>query len=127
MRPKLLIVDDEEAILFAMGEYFSMRGFEVDRAQQKDEALALVSRHRYAAVIADLRLAGSENVEGLEIVDAVRECWPSTVIILLTAYGSPRIEAAAHARGVDVLLHKPHPLPDIVRIVLDLVAVRTVQ
>lgn len=126
MKPRLLIVDDEDAILFAMREYFSIRGFEVDCAQQEEEALTLLRRHRYAAVIADLRLTGCESVEGLAIADAVRDGWPSTVIILLTAYGSPRIEAAAHAHGVDAFLRKPHPLADIRRTVLQLVAARNV-
>ena len=124
MRHKLLILDDDETILSAMGEYFSMRDFDVDCARQKAGALALVSQQRYAAIIADLRLTGSQSVDGLEVVDAVREHWPSTPIILFTADGSPQIEAEARARGVDAFLHKPHSLPDIARIVLDLVAAR---
>ncbi len=119
---RLLIVDDEDAILSAVGEYFSMRGLHVDCARQKGEALALLGQQRYAAVIADLRLAGSQSTEGLELADHVRERWPSTRVILLTAYGSPETEAEARARGVHAFLHKPHPLPDLARIVLDLVA-----
>jgi DNA-binding response OmpR family regulator len=124
MSHRLLIVDDKEAILFALSQYFSLRGFEVDCARQKEEAVALLGQKQYAAVIADLRLTGSESVEGLEVADAVRQRWLSTVVILLTAYGSPRIEAEARAHGVDVLLHKPHPLPDVARIVLDLIDAR---
>ena len=92
-------MDDKEAILFALSQYFSMRGFEVDCAREKEEALALLNQKRYAAVIADLRLSGSESIEGLEVADAVRERCSSTAMILLTAYGSPRIEAEARARG----------------------------
>lgn len=124
MRHRLLIVDDVEAILFAMREYFSMRGFDVDCARQKEEALALLGEERYAAAIVDLRLTGSQSIEGLELADAVRKRWPSTRIIMLTAYGSPGIEAEARARGVDAFLHKPHPLPDVARIVLGLLAAR---
>jgi DNA-binding NtrC family response regulator len=115
-------VDDEDAILFAMREYFSMRGFDVDFTGQRDEALAFLERRSYAAVIADLRLTGSQSTEGLELADRVRERWPTTRVILLTAYGSPRTEAEARKRGVHAFLNKPHPLPDLVQIVLDLVA-----
>lgn len=124
MRHRLLIVDDEEAILFAMREYFLLRGFDVDCACQKEEALGLLARERYAALVADLRLTGSQSMEGFELAEKVRKRWPSIPIILLTAYGTPQIEAASRAQGVDVLLHKPHPLPDIARILLDLIAAR---
>jgi DNA-binding NtrC family response regulator len=121
-RDRILIVDDEDAILFAMREYFSMRGFDVDSTRQRDEALAFMEGRSYAAVIADLCLTGSQSTEGLELAERVRERWPSTSVILLTAYGSPDIEAEARTRGVHAFLHKPHPLPDLVQIVLDLIA-----
>jgi DNA-binding response OmpR family regulator len=110
-------VDDEDAILFAMREYFRMRGFDVDCVRRASTALALLEKNRYAVVITDLCLRGSQDTEGFEVADAVREHWPSTFVILLTAYGSPRIEVEARARGVDAVLHKPHPLPDIARLV----------
>jgi ActR/RegA family two-component response regulator len=68
-------------------------------------------------VIADLRLARMDDEAGLELLAAVRERWPSTRTILLTAYGSSAIEREARRRGVDVLLHKPRPLPEVARIV----------
>ncbi|MDQ3696914.1 MAG: response regulator, partial [Gemmatimonadota bacterium] len=124
MRHKLLIVDDEEATLFAMREYFSVRGFEVDCSRDKDEAVALLSRRAYGAVIADLRLTGSHSTEGLDIVEAVRERCPQTRTLLLTAYGSPEIEVHALRRGVDAFLHKPQPLPHVAKIVLELLGER---
>lgn len=124
MREKLLIVDDEEAIVGGMWEYLSLCGFDVDCARRKDEALALIGRKRYAAVIADLCLTGGQSTEGLEVLIAVRERWPSTRTILLTAYGSPEIEADARTRGVAAVVHKPLPLPEVARILLDLVAPR---
>jgi DNA-binding response OmpR family regulator len=119
-RNRLLIVDDEDAILVAMREYFSMRGFDVDCARQGKRALALLEQSRYAVVIADLRLKGSHSTEGFEVADEVRDRWPRTRVVLLTAYGSPRIEREARKHGVDALLYKPHPLPDLAAIVLDL-------
>ena len=119
MERRLLIVDDEDTILFAMREYFSLHGFVVDCARQGRTALALLEKNRYAVVIADLCLRGSQDTEGLVVADEVRERWPSTFVILLTAYGSPQIEVEALARGVDAVLHKPHPLSDIARLVFD--------
>jgi DNA-binding response OmpR family regulator len=120
MSHRLLIVDDEATTLFAMREYFSTRGFEVDCAQETGEALALLGRHQYTAVIADLRLTGSQSMEGFELADFVRKRWSSTRVIILTAYDSPGIKAKARACRIDVFLRKPHPLPDLERIILDL-------
>jgi DNA-binding response OmpR family regulator len=121
MAQRLLIIDDEEPILFALREYFTAYGYEVDCARELEEAEALLANVPYAAVIADLRLTGSHGAEGLEIIGYVRERCPWTRIILLTAYGSPEVEAEARRRGVDSFLHKPKPLPEVAQIVFALV------
>lgn len=120
MSYKVLVIDDEESILFAMGEYFRLHGCEVDCAREMEEAEALLAHRRYSAVIADMRLTGSYGTEGLQIISDVRQCCPGTRVILLTAYGSDEIEAEARRRGVDVLLHKPKPLAEIAQIVFAL-------
>ena len=120
MSYKLLVVDDEDSILFAMKEYFTLHGCEVDCARELEEAAALLEHIQYAAVIADLRLTGSYCTEGLQIISDVRQRCPGTRIILLTAYGSTEIEAEARRRGAHVLLHKPKPLAEIAQIVFAL-------
>src|SRR5215212_2538352 len=84
---RMLIVDDEEAILFAMEEYFTTRGYQVSCARELEEAQALLSFAQYDVVIADLRLTGINGAEGLELLSFVRACSPRTKILLLTAYG----------------------------------------
>lgn len=121
MAPRLLIVDDEESIVFAMTRYFTARGFNVDAARELEEAQALLVNFQYAAVIADLRLTGVHGAEGLDIIDHVRQHCPATRTILLTAYGSPELEDEARARGVDAVLRKPKPLPDLAQLVFSLI------
>ncbi len=123
-RHRLLIVDDEQPIVFALKSYFATLGYEVDAAQELEEAQALVARHAYSAVIADLRLSQRSGTEGLGLVSHVRELAPGTKIILLTAYGSAEIEAQAFQLGADVFLHKPEPLAKIAGILEDLVEAR---
>jgi DNA-binding response OmpR family regulator len=117
---KILIVDDEESILFGMRVYFMTRSFEVDCARGLQEAKALLGRGTYSAVIADLCLAESRRTDGLEIVEWVRTRYPGTRVIILTAYGSEESEREARRRGVDAFLHKPKPLPEVARIVCNL-------
>lgn len=120
MSYKLLVIDDEESILFAMGEYFRLHGCEVDAARELEEAEALLAHCRYSAVIADLRLTGSYGTEGLQLISDVRQQSPATRIVLLTAYGSSEIADEARRRGVDALLHKPKPLAEIAQVVFAL-------
>jgi DNA-binding response OmpR family regulator len=117
MKPRILVVDDEEPILLALREYFAPLKYEVDCARELEEAEALLSHIRYDLLIADLRLTGSHGNEGLELIRFVRERSPWTRIIVLTGYGSAEIESEAVGRGVDAFLQKPMPLADLAEIV----------
>src|SRR5215471_7967108 len=118
--PRMLVVDDEEPILFAMREYFTTCGYEVDVARELEEAEALISNVQYALVIADMRLTGIQAAEGLELVAFVRQRCFSARIIIMTAYGTSEMEGEACRLGVDFFLHKPQPLPEVARIVENL-------
>jgi CheY-like chemotaxis protein len=118
---RILIVDDEEATRIALEEYFTGLGYTVDCAREAEEAEALVGHVRYDAIVADLRLTTSHGAEGLEIIGCVRERSPWTRIILLTAHASAEVEAEAHRRGVDRVLHKPQPLAAVAEIINALV------
>jgi DNA-binding response OmpR family regulator len=119
---RLLVVDDEAAIRFALVEYFRGSGWAVDSAAEKEEAEALLACTPYAVVIADLRLTGIHGVEGLDIVEWSRHLRPDTRVVLLTGNATPEIEAEARRRGADAFLQKPLPLPTLEAIVDDLVA-----
>jgi PAS domain S-box-containing protein len=112
----ILIVDDEEFIRFALSEYFSVLGYQVDVAGEWEEAEALLSARRYRLVISDLRLTGFGGTEGLEIVRSIHQRWPDTRVMLLTGYGSSEVRAEAVRRGVDAFLEKPMALPEIAKI-----------
>jgi DNA-binding response OmpR family regulator len=117
---RLLIIDDEAAIRFALSDYFRECGWEVDAAAEKEEAEALLAHTEYAVVIADLRLTGIYGIEGLDIIQWSRHLRPETRVVLLTGNGTPEIEAEARRRGADAFLHKPLPLPELERVVAGL-------
>ena len=126
-RTKLLVIDDEEPILFAMQEYLTALGFEVDGASEAEEAEALLAHVRYELVIADLRLSGIRPTEGLRIVAFARERCPWARLVVLTAYGSPEVEDEAYRLGADRFLHKPMPLPELAQIVFGLLGMERVS
>jgi DNA-binding response OmpR family regulator len=119
-RHRLLIVDDEEAILFAMSDYLARSGYEVDRAASRAEAERLLAGTPYSLVILDLRLGVAEPLGGLDLLRRVRASFPEARMILLTAYGSAELEAELADMGTTRLLSKPQPLARIAEEVSEL-------
>jgi DNA-binding NtrC family response regulator len=108
---RLLIIDDEEAISFALWDYLGRSGFRVDRARTREEAEALLAGPEpYDLVLADLRLSSRDPRGGLDLLGRAHERSPGVAIILLTAYGSGEVEAELSRFGNAVLLAKPQPL-----------------
>jgi CheY-like chemotaxis protein len=111
--PRILIVDDEEAITFATRRYFQRRSLHVDVASELAEAKAFVAAGPYDLVVVDLRLTGAQGAEGLDLLGHVREHQPQAKCVLLSAYVSAEVERAALERGAEIVLRKPISLPDL--------------
>lgn len=109
MRHRILFVDDEESILFAVRDYFGSEGYDVDVARDAEEAEALLAERAYAVVVIDLRLGPGNDQRGLELVSHVREQHPAAAVMLFTAFGTPEVEHEARRRGA-IFLQKPVPL-----------------
>jgi CheY-like chemotaxis protein len=107
----LLIVDDELPLLMAMKDYFTHFAYDVDCATELEEAVALIEHRRYGLLICDLRLNGTSDREGLNIVSMMRQSSRSARIVLLTAHNSPDLAHEASQLGVHLLVNKPIPLP----------------
>jgi CheY-like chemotaxis protein len=104
---KILIVDDEEAILFAFSKVLTGTNSEIQTAQSLDEALDLLKRNAYGAVIADLRLSGTSNNEGYQVIQSARADQKECKIIVMTAYGDDTTKEKVSSFGVDCFLEKP--------------------
>jgi len=119
--PRLLIVDDEEAICFSMSEYFSLQGYKLDTARELEEAERLIEATDYTVVIQDLRLSRTRTPDGLNIIKMIRGQHPRTRIIVLTSYGSAEMEDEARRCGADAFLRKPSPLSEVAQVVQGLI------
>lgn len=122
LRQRILVVDDEEPIRFALEAYFTDQGYDVDCAGELDQAEALLAERSYAALIADVRLTGIDGTEGLSLAATARAQRPETCVVLLTAHGSHEVVAAARQLRVHAFLHKPKPLAEVAQIVTGLLA-----
>lgn len=122
--PKLLIVDDEEPILFAVCSYFRTIGYRTSCARTMSHVDRLLDEHTFSCVIADLRLSGTHGHEGLDILDTLRVRASDANFVLLTAYTSLDIERLALERGADAVLSKPLSLPALAQRIATLIAQR---
>jgi DNA-binding NtrC family response regulator len=119
---RLLIVDDEEAIVVSMKEYFETYGHEVDVARGREEAEAFLMASSYSLMIVDLRLHPVREADGLDLLAIVRERFPRTRVVLFTGYATPEVVNEAHRLGADAFLQKPQALSDVARVVFALLA-----
>jgi two-component system OmpR family response regulator len=110
---RVILLDDEEAILVPTARYFRALGFTVDIAREPAEAVALVNREHYDLAILDLRVTRSGGTEGLEVLREVRRLNRNTKVVVLSAYISHEAETEARALGADGVLRKPQLLPDL--------------
>ena len=117
---RILLLDDERAILTPMARYFGKLGFTVDMASEAEEAEALISHRRYDLAILDLRLTKFSDAAGLDVLREIRKRDHWTNVIILSAYASPEAEEEAIKLGADAVLRKPQPLPELAQMALAL-------
>jgi len=106
---RVLVVEDEATIRFALREYFAAQGWSVACAASVVEGLQELDESPFHVAILDLRL-GDERNGGILLAEQIARSYPTTRTILLTAYGSKEAWTTARAIGVDEVLDKPTPL-----------------
>jgi two-component system, OmpR family, KDP operon response regulator KdpE len=106
---RVLVVDDEQPILRALGTNLRARGYTIDLAATGEDALAMASRHRPDAVILDLGLPG---LSGIEVIEGLRG-WTKVPIIILSARGAEHDKVAALDAGADDYVTKPFGMDEL--------------
>ncbi len=107
MKQRILIVDDEKAILMAFKKLLSNGNIEVDTAETIDQAEDLLKENIYNVAIVDLRLTGVTGEQGLIIIKYIKEFYSQTEVILVTGYGSSSIMERAQTMGTAFYFEKP--------------------
>ena len=108
---KILIVDDENAILDTLQILLRGEGFDVDVAQSGKDAVDRLPDVSPDVVLTDIRMPG---VGGLDVLAAVRERDPEVPVILMTAQASLQSAVQAVNRGAFYYLQKPFSNADLV-------------
>ena len=104
MSEKVLLVDDEMDFLEAMSERMTGRGMEVTTASSAKEALEIIEKSIFDAIILDFQMPGMDGMEALKAIKARR---PESQIILLTGYATLEKGVEAMKIGATDFIEKP--------------------
>ncbi len=111
---KILIVDDEPSMREMLGIMMRKEGFEVTSAETRALAAERLAREAFDVVITDLRLPDGD---GLDVLRQLKASSPDTVAIVMTAFGSHEMNAAAIRLGADAYLTKPFEVEELQHVV----------
>jgi DNA-binding response OmpR family regulator len=103
MRRRILLVDDEVAVLLTLKAVLEISGFEVDTAASGREGVSRLHTREYHMLITDMRM--ENDAAGREVIHAARAAAYHPAIALLTAF--PVAEEDWQEMGADQLLVKP--------------------
>src|SRR5437016_1439872 len=107
MTRRVLIVDDETSLLYAARQYLTDHGFEVECAQELEEAQALLANLSFDVVVTDIRLTALQGAEGLHVLDFIRHRNLTVPVVVLTAHATAAVEQEARRLGADAIFYKP--------------------
>ena len=122
MRPRILVVDDDESSRMVLEQVLHTDGFEISAAGSAEEALELVSHESFDVCISDLRMPG---MDGIELLRTLTELAPETLVIIVTAHGVMESAIAALRAGAADYILKPILVEDILNKVRRLVEHRS--
>jgi DNA-binding response OmpR family regulator len=118
MRRRILLVDDEVAVLLTLKAVLEISGFDVDTAASAREGVSKLHTREYQMLITDMRM--EHDVAGVEVIKAARSAAYHPAVALLTAF--PVAEEDWQEMGADQLLVKPMHTRILLQQIEDLIA-----
>jgi two-component system response regulator PilR (NtrC family) len=107
---KILVVDDEKSMCEFLEIMLKKDGYEVTSTTSGEEALELLDKNLYSMVLTDVKMPG---VNGFEVLRKSKEVSPDTVVIMITAYGSPEGAVTAIKEGAYDYVTKPFRVEEV--------------
>ncbi len=107
---KILIVDDERSMQDVLSIMLKRAGYGVTVASDGEEAIGHVTKEIFDLVITDLKMP---KVGGLEVLRAVKEVSPDTVVLVITAFASTESAVEAMKLGAYDYLTKPFQIDEV--------------
>lgn len=115
---RVLIVDDEEDLTWTLSKKLSKDSdlFELYCMNSGREAIDLLNQMPFDLVITDVRMP---EVSGLDLLVEIKQLYPATKVVIMTAYGSSDVQKAANTRGCFSYIEKPFEINELRQLILD--------
>ena len=110
-RRSALVIDDEVAVNNNIRKILEKKGYSVDQAISREEALEKINESSYPVIMLDLKMPG---VKGLELLQSIRERRPEAMVVIITGYASIETAVETARMGAVGYLAKPFT-PDEIR------------
>ncbi len=101
---KIIMVDDDEAILSVLSKALMILGYDVVIARSGEEALEKFKKEQFDILITDYMMPG---LSGKELIAVVKKMKPDIPIIMITGYPLAYPPDVAKSEGIDAYLLKP--------------------
>lgn len=109
----VLIVEDHDRLREQLGSFYEQEGYNVTTAASGEDGLKKLAEERFALVVSDVKMPG---IDGFQLALSVREKYPDTDIILITAFGNIKQAVEAMKLGASDYITKPFQ-PEVIRLV----------
>ena len=108
-RCRLLVADDQPSILEALSLLLRPEGYDVETARSPAMVLECLRQREYDALLVDLNYTRdtTSGIEGLQLLDAVRQSFDKLPVILMTAWATVDLAVEAMRRGANDFIQKP--------------------
>jgi CheY-like chemotaxis protein len=117
--PRLLVADDDAAVVSVVRRYFTAQGFAVESCLEAGAALQRVdSGEPLDAILCDLHFTSARLAEGMGIVERARRHQPQAAVLLFTGAAEAGVAEQALRLGADGVVTKPTPLASLHQAVL---------
>jgi two-component system response regulator HydG len=101
---KILIIEDNETMRDAMAAIIGKMGHEFDSAKNGNDGLQLLENSSYDLVVTDYKM---EGMDGLEVLKQVKQKFPLTEVLIITAFGTIELAVEAMKLGAVDFITKP--------------------
>ena len=110
IKPRVLIVEDDSLIADSIGRVLTRQGYDVAVVSQGSQARAVLEESAVHLAILDIRLP---DMNGLDLLRAIKEAEPDVPVIIMTAYTDVKVAVDAMKAGATDYLQKPFELDEL--------------
>ncbi len=107
---RILVVDDDAGMCGTLSDILNEEGYLVSTTGSGTQAIQVVRGHFYNIALVDLKLP---DMNGLEVLEKVKEIHPEMTVIVITAYATLKNAIDALNKGADAYITKPLELDEV--------------